>query len=225
MRLFRLRLANYRGVDKSEVQFGPNGLTIVEGPNETGKTSLSEAIGLLFDYLDSSKHRSVEAVRPVHHDAGPEIELEAESGPYRFTYFKRFYKKFKFKTIEGNWFEPKYMLVRQPFQEISEDENLRAEFAPDDYVLSEEYQKTGVTFFIVCRGKLDAPVEDMLDWVLRADTNKKRKAALHYLLKGELGDRLSYRLREDGIAGTWFAHLQSDDRVFTGWGPAIFAAR
>ena len=93
MRLLRLRLANYRGIDESEVQFGPNGLTIVEGPNETGKTSLSEAIGLLFDYLDSSKHRSVDAVRPVHHDAGPEIELEAESGPYRFTYFKRFYKK------------------------------------------------------------------------------------------------------------------------------------
>ena len=93
MRLLRLRLANYRGIDESEVQFGPNGLTIVEGPNETGKTSLSEAIGLLFDYLDSSKHRSVDAVRPVHHDASPEIELEAESGPYRFTYFKRFYKK------------------------------------------------------------------------------------------------------------------------------------
>jgi len=93
MRLLRLRLANYRGIDESEVQFGPNGLTIVEGPNEAGKTSLSEAIGLLFDYLDSSKHRSVDAARPVHHDAGPEVELEAESGPYRFTYFKRFYKK------------------------------------------------------------------------------------------------------------------------------------
>ncbi|MDP6050602.1 MAG: AAA family ATPase, partial [SAR202 cluster bacterium] len=93
MRLLRLRLANYRGIDESEVQFGPNGLTIVEGPNETGKTSLSESIGLLFDYPDSSKHRSVDAIRPVHHDAGPEIELEAESGPYRFTYFKRFYKK------------------------------------------------------------------------------------------------------------------------------------
>jgi len=93
MRLHRLRLANYRGIEESNVQFGFDGLTIVEGPNETGKTSLSEAIGLLFDYLDSSKHRSVDSVRPVHHDAGPEIELEAESGPYRFTYFKRFYKK------------------------------------------------------------------------------------------------------------------------------------
>ena len=93
MRLLRLRLANYRGIDKSEVRFGSNGITIVEGPNETGKTSLGEAIRLLFDYLDSSKHRSIDAIRPVHLDAGPEIELEAESGPYVFTYFKKFYKK------------------------------------------------------------------------------------------------------------------------------------
>ena len=93
MKLLRLRLANYRGIDESEVRFGSNGLTIVEGPNETGKTSLGEAIRLLFDYLDSSKHRSIDAIRPVHLDAGPEIELEAESAPYVFTYFKRFYKK------------------------------------------------------------------------------------------------------------------------------------
>jgi hypothetical protein len=65
----------------------------VQGPNEAGKTSLGEAIGLLFEYPDSSKHRNAEAIRPVHRDEGPEIELEAESGPYAFTYFKRFYKK------------------------------------------------------------------------------------------------------------------------------------
>ena len=93
MRLIRLRLANYRGIDAAEVHFGPRGLTIVEGPNEVGKTSLSEAVGLIFEYVDSSKHRNVDAVRPVHCDAGPEIELEAESGPYVFVYFKRFYKK------------------------------------------------------------------------------------------------------------------------------------
>jgi DNA repair exonuclease SbcCD ATPase subunit len=93
MRLLRLRLANYRGINESEVQFGPQGLTIVEGPNEAGKTSLSEAIRLLFDYLDSSKHSEVKAIKPVTRDVGSEIELEAESGPYRFTYFKRFHKK------------------------------------------------------------------------------------------------------------------------------------
>lgn len=93
MKLLRLRLTNYRGIGESIVQFRPNGLTIVEGPNEVGKTCLREAIGILFDYLDSSKHRCVEALKPVHLDAGPEIELEAESGPYGFIYFKRFLKR------------------------------------------------------------------------------------------------------------------------------------
>ena len=93
MRLLRLHLANYRGIDESTVRFGPKGLTIVDGPNEAGKTCLSEAIRLLFDYLDSSKHSEVKAINPVTRDVGPEIELEAESGPYIFTYFKRFHKK------------------------------------------------------------------------------------------------------------------------------------
>ena len=93
MRLLRLRLADYRGIDESEVRFGPKGLTIVEGPNEAGKTCLSEAIRLLFEYLDSSKNSEVSAIKPVARDVGSEIELDAESGSYVFTYFKRFHKK------------------------------------------------------------------------------------------------------------------------------------
>jgi hypothetical protein len=93
MRFLRLRVANYRGIDTCEVRFGSPGITLVQGPNEAGKTSLGEAIGLLFEFPDSSKHRNAEAIRPVHRDEGPEIELEAESGLYAFTYFKRFYKK------------------------------------------------------------------------------------------------------------------------------------
>ena len=93
MRLRRLRLTGYRGIKKSEVHFSPDGLTIVEGPNEAGKTSLSEAIRILFDYLDSSRHSDVKAIKPVARDVGSTIELEAESGPYIFTYFKRFHQK------------------------------------------------------------------------------------------------------------------------------------
>jgi recombinational DNA repair ATPase RecF len=93
MRFLRLRIASYRGVPSAEVVFAPTGITLVQGPNEVGKTSLGEAIGLLFEFPDSSKHRAVEAIRPVHRDEGPEIELQAESGAYTFIYFKRFYKK------------------------------------------------------------------------------------------------------------------------------------
>ena len=93
MKYKRLRITNYRGVDSSEIDFESRGLTLVQGPNEAGKTSLSEAIGILFEHPDNASNKHVKAIRPVHRDAGPEIELEAETGPYKFTYFKRFHKK------------------------------------------------------------------------------------------------------------------------------------
>jgi hypothetical protein len=93
MKYIRLQIANYRGVSEKKVEFTETGITLIQGPNETGKTSLSEAIGLLFKYTDNSKNREILAIKPVHRDEGPEIELEAESGPYHFTYFKRFIKK------------------------------------------------------------------------------------------------------------------------------------
>ena len=93
MKILCVRLRNYRGIEEAEVRFGPVGLTVVEGPNEAGKTSLTESVKILFEYLDSSKHRNVEAIKPVHRDVSTEIELQAESGPYAFTYFKRFHKR------------------------------------------------------------------------------------------------------------------------------------
>ncbi|MCL6107062.1 MAG: AAA family ATPase [Actinobacteria bacterium] len=93
MRFISLKLNNYRGIDTCEVSFESNGITVVQGPNEAGKTSLGESIGLLFEFPDNSRNRKVMAIDPVHRDAGPEIELVAETGPFRFTYFKRFHKK------------------------------------------------------------------------------------------------------------------------------------
>ena len=93
MRFLSLRIANYRAVRAACVEFASSGITLVQGPNEVGKTSLAEAIGLLFDFPDNSKDKSVKAIKPVDRDEGSEIELEAESGPYVFTYFKRFHKR------------------------------------------------------------------------------------------------------------------------------------
>jgi len=47
VRIHRIKLSNYRGVSQAEVMFPAQGVTIVEGDNEVGKTSLSEAIDLL----------------------------------------------------------------------------------------------------------------------------------------------------------------------------------
>jgi DNA repair exonuclease SbcCD ATPase subunit len=89
----RLTIRNYRGVEEASVEFSPVGITLIEGDNEVGKSSLIEALHNIFEYADDSGHRNIKAVRPTHRDKGPEIELEAEAGPYHFTYFKRYHRK------------------------------------------------------------------------------------------------------------------------------------
>ncbi|MGH0029460.1 MAG: AAA family ATPase, partial [Myxococcota bacterium] len=93
MRILRLRLKNYRGIADREVRFAEQGVTVVSGPNEVGKSSLAEAIDLVFDELDSTTKQRVRDVQPVHRDAGAEIEVDVETGPYAFTYAKRFQRR------------------------------------------------------------------------------------------------------------------------------------
>ena len=47
MKLHRVKLTNFRGVECREVVFAENGVTIVEGPNEVGKTAIAEGCSLL----------------------------------------------------------------------------------------------------------------------------------------------------------------------------------
>ena len=93
MRLLRVRLKNYRGVAECTVDFPANGVTVIEGDNEVGKTCIPEALNLILREMDSSNKRAVRAVRPVHRDAGPEVEVEICSGDYQFSYFKRWHRK------------------------------------------------------------------------------------------------------------------------------------
>jgi DNA repair exonuclease SbcCD ATPase subunit len=93
--LHRLRLNNFRGVGDREVSFPDQGVVVVCGPNEIGKSSMLEALDLLLTYRDRSGHRDVKAVKPAHADVGAEVEAEISTGPYRFVYRKRFHKKAK----------------------------------------------------------------------------------------------------------------------------------
>lgn len=92
MKLLRLRLKNYRGIEEHVVAPDTDRVTIIQGPNEIGKSSFAEAIDLIFDRKDRSTANDVDAVFPVDRDVGPEVELDVETGPYRFTYRKRFRK-------------------------------------------------------------------------------------------------------------------------------------
>ncbi|NDD11794.1 MAG: hypothetical protein EB072_03890 [Betaproteobacteria bacterium] len=92
MRIMRVRLKDFRGVSKLEVPFSPNGVTLIYGPNEAGKSTLMNAIDVLFDYLDDSRKEEVRNTKSVSRDVGAEVEADIDIGDYRFTYFKRFNK-------------------------------------------------------------------------------------------------------------------------------------
>ena len=88
-----MRLKDYRGVADSAVDFATQGVTIIEGDNEVGKTCIPEALDLILTELDSSGKRRVKDIKPVHRDAGPKVEATLSSGPYRFEFTKRWLRK------------------------------------------------------------------------------------------------------------------------------------
>jgi len=93
VRILRIKLRNFRGVAECEVHFPRDGVSLVAGDNEVGKSSIAMAIDALIEHLDSSKRQEVLALKPVHRDEGAEVEADIEAGPYQFTYFKRFHRQ------------------------------------------------------------------------------------------------------------------------------------
>lgn len=89
MRIRRIALRNFGGVDRSDVAFPSDGVTVIEGDNETGKTSLIRALDAIIEYADNSMSRKIKELVPVGMDVGPEVEIEVETGDYAFTYRKR----------------------------------------------------------------------------------------------------------------------------------------
>ena len=93
MKLHRLVLKNYRGIDYREIDFPDHGVVVVSGANEIGKSSMVEALDLLLESKDRSTKKEVKQVKPTHADVGSEITAEISAGAYRFIYRKRFHKK------------------------------------------------------------------------------------------------------------------------------------
>jgi hypothetical protein len=89
MRIERISLRDFRGVDTLDVEFDPSGITIVEGRNEIGKTSIADAFMLLLESKDSSGSKPVKDVQPIGRDVGPFVEAELTVGPYRLVYRKQ----------------------------------------------------------------------------------------------------------------------------------------
>ena len=89
MRLIRVHLTDFAGVGDREVRFAESGVTVVEGPNESGKTTLLKAFDLLLNFRDSSSDRKVEAFRPAGTGLGPTVEAEFVTQGHHVRYRKR----------------------------------------------------------------------------------------------------------------------------------------
>jgi hypothetical protein len=85
-----ITLEDFRGIHgRRRTELNPSGVTIVEGPNEVGKTSLLYGLDLLFNELDSSRKQTVKSVQPEGFDVGPSAEVELTTGPYQLVLSKR----------------------------------------------------------------------------------------------------------------------------------------
>src|SRR3954447_24304184 len=93
MKLHRLVLRNYRGIDHRDIEFPDRGVVVVSGANEIGKSSMIEALDLLLEAKDRSTKKEVKQVKPTHVDEGAEVMAVISTGPYRFEYLKRFHKR------------------------------------------------------------------------------------------------------------------------------------
>ena len=85
-------LRDFAGVSHQEIAFNPDGITVIQGPNESGKSTLVKALDLLLHSKGSSKASGVKAVQPEGRDVGPSVSADFSTGPYRITYGKRWLK-------------------------------------------------------------------------------------------------------------------------------------
>jgi hypothetical protein len=67
----------------------------------------------------------------------------------------------------------------------SPDERLIVGFAPKNYLLSSEYGDRAVSFFLQCKNDRELSASDIAHFVILADDDDSRRAALNYLAKGD----------------------------------------
>lgn len=90
MILHRLTIEDFRGVDREEVEIPARGIFVIEGPNESGKTSLMDALEMLLEHKASSGRADIKATSPVGRDVPVVVEAEFSVDSERLRYRKEF---------------------------------------------------------------------------------------------------------------------------------------
>lgn len=93
MRLHRIDVEHVRGLRRASVTLADTGVTVIEAPNEAGKSTLLDAVDLLLSEKDSTKKQVVRDLQPVGEDVGSLVEAELTLGPVHLTVRKRFNRR------------------------------------------------------------------------------------------------------------------------------------
>jgi len=89
MRIRRLRLVNFKRFADHEVVLEP-GLNLIVGPNESGKSSIAEALSIVLFVDPASRAASVRSLEKWGGSGGMKLELDFEQGDDSYTLTKDF---------------------------------------------------------------------------------------------------------------------------------------
>lgn len=175
MRLVSLRLQNFRGVEDKKVEFA-DGVTIVAGQNETGKSSMMEALRLLRLTKHTSRAQAVLGLQPVGKDVAPRVTLVGRVGGEDFEYTKQ-------------W-------VRGPAAELTIEGATRRDYT--DHEAHDKFEK-------LLEDNLDLDLFDALE-VAQGDSMDQPQLGKIRALRSALKGRENNEGPEDEAAAKWKEH-------------------
>lgn len=111
---------------------------------------------------------------------------------------------FRFQTLAGTFVPAHELILGFEGTPVGADERLRAAFAPRDRVLHAAYHDAA-EFVILCRNGLRADARALALWTSDARGIEAQRAALQYLLEGELAASLASELAQG--PETWLSDV------------------
>lgn len=116
-----------------------------------------------------------------------------------------------FQSQAGSWSSASSLLSEETG---SPDERLIVGFAPKNYLLSPEYGDRAVSFFSQCKNDRELSASDIAQFVILADDDDSRRAALNYLAKGDHARDIAILLR-DRMAGSWLENVDEHKELLS----------
>ena len=123
---------------------------------------------------------------------------------------KKYLKKLRFKSLTNQYTLSNEILIMD--KEKSEEEFKRGLFAPDEFILDDNYSEEGINFVIFCRcgNGFSADTDKLSNWAIKADTEGKQIAVLSYILNGKLNTELKISLKKNYQKSFWLKQLKEE---------------